>query len=348
VRASGYAGGRTALRLSAHLAVLTVAAVVTGSCGSPGPNTADARAARLAEPGDFPSTLPATLPLHRGIPPGNRLTPARIELGRRLFHDPIVSADSSLACASCHRPELGFSDTVAVSPGVGGRLGRRTTPTLLNRTYGRTFFWDGRAETLEDAVLRPIQDPVELALPLDELTRRLEAHPEYRRAFGRAFHGEPVSPENIGRALASFVRTLVSGDSPADRFAAGDSTALSNEQRAGRRLFFAKARCTLCHGGPNLTDEQFHNTGVAAASGDPGRYGVSGRDEDLGRFKTPTLREIGRRPPFMHDGSLRSLQDVVEFYDRGGGDHPLRSADIHPLGLTAAEQSALAAFLQSL
>jgi cytochrome c peroxidase len=344
VRGNAVTGGRTALRLPARLLPLAVAAaLLPAACSSAERGAAGAEAAAAA-----PAAPPPALALHRNIPPDNPLTPAKVALGRRLFHDPLLSADRSLACASCHRPELGFSDTLAVSPGVDGRVGRRSTPTLLNRAYGRAFFWDGRAETLEDAVLRPIRDPVELALPLAELVRRLDAEPAYREAFRRAFPGESVTQENLGRALASFVRTLITGDSPADRFAAGDSTALTREEREGRRLFFAEARCAQCHAGPNLTDEEFHNTGVASGSADPGRYAVSGRDEDRGRFKTPTLREVGRRPPFMHDGSLRSLEEVIDFYDRGGGDHPLRTGRLRPLRLAPAQKQALAAFVRVL
>jgi cytochrome c peroxidase len=313
-------------------------------CGAPG--------IEPVEPprGPFPPPPPTGLELYRPTPPDNPLTPERVALGRRLFFDPIVSRDGSLSCAGCHVPELGFSDTLRVSAGVEGRLGTRTTPTLLNRAYGRAFFWDGRGAELEEAVVGAIGDPAELDLGLEALVGRLASDESYRRAFTRAFPGEddPVSGSGVARALASYVRTLVSGDAPADRYRIGENGALSEKALEGRRVFQGRARCGVCHAGPNFTDEEFHNTGVAVRSGDPGRYVVTGRDEDRGRFRTPTLREVALTAPYMHDGSVATLEEVVRFYDEGGEPNPNLTPDLRPLALTPGEREALVAFLQAL
>lgn len=319
--------------------------------GSLGPAIAHDRAAEApVRGGGFPAAAfvrpievieppPRGLELYRPVPVENRLTAARAELGRRLFFDARLSRDGSLTCASCHQPELGFSDTVRFSPGVYGRTGTRTTPTLLNRAYGRAFFSDGRAATLEEAVLRPIEDPVELDLPLDRLIGRLQCEATYRESFEDAFPGEGLTRRSLGRALASYVRVLTWGDVPQE---------VRPEIDAGRALFHGRARCATCHAGPNLTLDEFHNTGLASGSGDLGRYAATGRPEDLGRFKTPTLRAIRHTRPYMHDGSLATLSGVVEFYNGGGGPHPGRSPDLRPLGLTPEEIRWLVAFLESL
>jgi len=330
---------------------------VVGEAPAAGPGSSDPMQA--APPLEFVSTAPRGLDLYRPTPDDNAITRERAELGKRLFFDPALSRDGTVACASCHRPELGFSDTLRFSPGVEGRTGSRTTPTLLNRAYGRSFFWDGRKERLEEAVLQPIDNPMEMDQPLDGLVERLEADPETRRGFEEAFPEEGVSAETLGKALATYLRTLLRGEvvgSPSEGRgpedpAAGASLpaeALSEEARRGRALFLGQARCAVCHAGPNLTQEEFHNTGVAAGSGDPGRYRVTGNEADRGRFKNPTLRGIRHTRPYMHDGSQATLEEVVEFYNRGGGSHPNRSPDIRPLGLTPEEFRLLVAFLETL
>jgi len=281
------------------------------------------------------------------VPGENPLTPDRIDLGRRLFFDPRLSGDGSVACASCHRPDRAFSDSVPRSVGALGRRPPRTTPALINRAYGRSFSWDGAARDLEEQALRPIENPSEMALPLDGLERRLNADREYRRAFQRVFGRDP-SAEDAASALAGYLRTIRSGNAPFDRFMAGDGSALVPDARAGFDLFIGRANCAACHLGPNFTDENFHNTGLASLSGDPGRFGVTGDLRDLGAFKTPTLREVEHTAPYMHDGSLATLRDVVDFYDRGGHPHPALDQEIRPLNLSPAETQALVAFLRSL
>jgi cytochrome c peroxidase len=223
----------------------------------------------------------------------------------------------------------------------------------VNRGYGTSFFWDGRAGSLEEAVLLPIANPRELDLPLDSLVARLAADPRYWSLFLEAY-GKGPSRGTVAGALASFVRLIRSGDAPIDRLRTAGSGALSPEARRGRRLFLGKAGCFACHSGPNLTDEAFHDTGVAARSAagggaaDPGRTAITGREEDRGTFKTPTLREVAGRAPYMHDGSLSSLEEVVRFYDRGGGPSPSLDPEIRSLDLSEREIGDLVAFLVSL
>ncbi|MEX2178138.1 MAG: cytochrome c peroxidase [Gemmatimonadaceae bacterium] len=281
------------------------------------------------------------------VPPENALSKAKIELGRRLFFDRRLSADQSTSCASCHRPERAFSDTAPRAIGVFGRVGRRNAPALINVGYGKSFSWDGRTASIEEQVLRAIQDSLELALPLDEMVARLRADAYYRRAYRQSFGGD-VSAEATARALASYLRTLRSGDSPRDRFHLGDTLGLSVEARRGFRLFAGKANCSRCHMGPTLSDEEFHNTGVSFGGGDAGRAEVTGRDGDRGAFNTPTLRDVALTSPYMHDGSFRMLEEVIEFYNRGGGPNPHLDSEIQPLGLTPEEKRSLLAFLQSL
>lgn len=281
------------------------------------------------------------------VPSENPLSASKIELGKRLFFDRALSVDRSMSCASCHRPERAFTDMAPRAIGVFGRVGRRNAPALINVGYGRSFAWDGRATSLEEQVLRAIQDSLELGLSLDDLVARLRADATYRRAFRTSF-GADVSAAHTAHALASYLRTIRSGDSPRDRFHLGDTLGLTAEERRGSRLFAGKANCSRCHMGPTLSDEEFHNTGVSWGAGDSGRVEVTGREADRGAFNTPTLRDIALTAPYMHDGSIGTLEDVIEFYDRGGGTNPLLDPEIRPLGLTAEEKKSLLAFLRSL
>lgn len=290
---------------------------------------------------------PLGLDLFVPIPAENQPTAAGVRLGERLFFDRLLSADQTLNCASCHRPDHAFADVSATSQGVFGRRTKRNAPSLWNAAYGKFFFWDGRIQTLEQQVVQPIINPNEMGLPLEELVDRLREHPEYPEMFQAAFGGEPTQ-DHVARALASYVRTLRSGNSPADRYTLGDSNALHAGARAGFKLFQGKARCTECHIGPLLTDERFHNTGVGWGGDDLGQFGVTGKVEDRGRFNTPSLRNVALTAPYMHDGSLPTLEEVIEFYDGGGKANPNQDPDIRPLRLTTEEKKALAAFLRSL
>ncbi|MDA2929197.1 cytochrome-c peroxidase [Acidobacteria bacterium AH-259-O06] len=278
--------------------------------------------------------IPLGLDLYMPVSEDNPITPEKIELGRRLFHDRRLSRDQSISCASCHDPERAFSDARPVAVGVFGRQGNRNVPAIINRGYGRAFFWDGHVDNLEEQVVQPIQNPKEMDMTLAEVSARVG-----------------LAPDEIANALASYVRSILSGASPFDRFVYGDRDALTAEEQLGLQVFRGKGNCTSCHVGPNFTDEKLHNTGVAWRDGellDPGRFAVTNKREDQGAFKTPSLREIERTAPYMHDGSLDTLEEVVEFYNRGGNRNPYLDSDLRRLHLTAEEKKTLVAFLRSL
>jgi len=302
----------------------------------------------------LPKTLsPDAVPLGldpRPAAPDAPLTAARVALGRRLFFDPILSADNTVACASCHRPEHGFSGGGARPRGVGGRTGARRAPTLFNRAYGTAFFWDGRAATLEEQALQPIENPDEMASSVAAAVGRLRADAAYKDLFASAFD-DGVTAGNLARAIASFERVLLRGDSPVDRFRQrGERTALTSSELHGLWLYEGKGQCWRCHTGTNFTDEGFHNTGVSWGKSpeDAGRHAVTRQEADRGKYKTPTLRGVRLTAPYMHDGSLKTLEDVIEFYDRGCVANPNLDPAIRPLKLTPDERRDLVAFLKSL
>jgi cytochrome c peroxidase len=286
------------------------------------------------------------------VPASNPLACARVELGQRLFFDPRLSRGGETSCSSCHDPSRAFTDGRTVAIGDGGTVGTRNAPTLLGRAYGRSHFWDGRAATLEEQVLQPFTNTREFANSHEEIERRLREGRAYQRAFADAFQGRKPSVELAALALASFVRTLVTGDSPVDRFLLlGDSAALTGVARRGFELFRGKAGCIRCHEPPLFTDETFHNTGIAwrdSVYADSGRNAVTGRYDDIGAFKTPTLRNVTLTAPYTHDGSLPTLEAVVEFYDRGGNPNRHLDPMLRPLNLTGTERSDLVAFLRAL
>jgi cytochrome c peroxidase len=265
-------------------------------------------------------------------------------LGKRLFYEQRLSRDASVSCATCHDPARAFTDGLPRARGVGGKSGPRNTPTIVNRGIGRVQFWDGRSATLEQQALGPIAASVEMDLPLEQALARLGEDSSYRRAFEAVFGGGPTA-ERLGQAIAAYERTIYSVDSPFDRFLAGDEEALGPEARRGLTLFGGKARCGECHSGPNFSDELFHTLGLA---GDAGRGGVTKAPADDAAFKTPTLREVAKTAPYMHDGSLATLEEVVDYYDRGGTPHPNLSPKMTKLGLSAQERTDLVAFLRAL
>jgi cytochrome c peroxidase len=291
--------------------------------------------------------LPRGLDGPRAMPPDNPLTSARVELGRKLFFDPLLSRDRTVACASCHDPSHGFASRDPVAIGIEGKQGRRNAPTILNRAFAASLFWDGRQPTLEAQATKPIEDPLEMANTVEEVVRRLRAHADYPAKFRAAF-GEPPNAANLAKSLAAFQRVLLLGASRVDAFRAGEVTQLNELEKHGLWLWESKGACWKCHSGPNFTDEQFHNTGVSWGSADTGRDGVTRADADRGRFKTPTLRGVAWTAPYMHDGSVATLEAVVEFYNKGGRANPNLDASIKPLDLDAREVRALVAFLRAL
>ena len=285
------------------------------------------------------------------LPDGNPLSAEKIALGRLLYFDSRLSKDGTVSCATCHVPARAFTDGRRVSPGVGQQLGARNSPTIVNRLFSKEQFWDGRAADLEDQVHGPLMNPLEMGMPSDaEVAARMRAITGYPPLFRRAFGDERIEFRRIAEALAAYERTVVSGDSPYDRYLAGDATALSDGQQRGLGVFLGRGRCSTCHVGFNFTDESYRNLGVGAGQPetDLGRYVVTKRDEDRGAFKTPTLRNVARTAPYMHDGSEATLLDVVEFYDRGGNANAWLSKDMQPLSLSAQEKRDLVAFMEAL
>lgn len=290
--------------------------------------------------------IPEGLPSLR-IPDDNPLTAAKVELGKQLYFDPRLSRDNTISCASCHDPEKGWSNGERFATGVGGQVGGRSAPSIVNAAYAPLQFWDGRAEQLEGQALGPIQNPIEMNMTLEEVVEKLNGIEGYRQQFQKVFQSD-VTPENLARAIAAFERTILSGDAPYDRFKAGDTTALSEAAQRGMKVFFNKAQCSACHAGPNFTDAAFHNIGVGmdGEKPDEGRYTVTKMLGDKGSFKTPTLREVARTAPYMHDGRLATLEEVVDYYDKGGVPNPQLDEEIFPLRLSAQEKADLVTFLK--
>jgi cytochrome c peroxidase len=293
------------------------------------------------------------------IPEGNKPTADTIALGRKLFYDSKLSIDASIACASCHSPIHGFTDGLPVSLGVSGQRGKRNAPTVLNAAYLPVQFWDGRAATLELQAAGPIANPVEMNQPHDAAVGRLGSNAEYKKLFAQAFGPGPVTIGKLEMALASFERTLISGNSPFDHYQfGGDKKAMKPAAIRGLALFKDqnKGNCVKCHtieaGYALFTDGKFHNLGVGlSAEGeltDLGRYNETKVEADKGAFRTPTLRNVAHTGPYMHDGSVATLRRVVDFYVGGGSSNPYLDKDIRQLHLSGQERDDLVAFLEAL
>jgi len=287
---------------------------------------------------------PATIP----YPSDNAHTADREQLGRALFFDPRLSGSGKMSCATCHDPDLAWGDGLPVGVGDSQKRLERRTPTILNLAWAPALFWDGRAETLEEQALGPIESPQEMNHPLDQMVARLERLDGYRRLFAAAYPGEPISAATVGKAIATFERGVVSGQAPFDRWLADDTKAMSRAAQRGLEVFEGKARCSKCHTGWRFTDDGFYDIGVSV--GDVGRGKLLPTIPLLRfAFKTPTLRNVAQRAPYLHDGSAATLEAVIELYDRGGlTKRPSLSPEIKPLGLTAAEKKDLVAFLHAL
>lgn len=283
-------------------------------------------------------------------PQDNPYTPEKAELGRLLYFDKRLSADGTISCASCHVPQHAFAEPAAVSTGIRGQQGTRNSPTILNRAYSLAQFWDGRASTLEEQVKGPIANPIEMGNTHDACVNNLKNAAGYRALFAKAFGSEEITIDHVAKAVATFERTLLSGNSPYDRFSAGDKKALTPAQTRGMKIFFKKAKCDKCHEGLNFTSNSYHNLGVGIDKPEPdvGRFAVTKDPRDWGAFKTPTLREVANTAPYMHDGSMKTLEEVVEFYDKGGNWNKNLDPDMKRLSLTRDEKADLVAFMRAL
>ena len=330
-------GGRGAGRVVASTAVALMLGAVAyaAMAGTAGPVAVSFKPADFARPTDIP------------MPADNASTAERVALGAQLFFDPRLSGSGAISCATCHNPGLGWQDAMPTGLGhMGGRL-RRHTPTILNVAYGEPYFWDGRADTLEDQAKGPLAAPAEMNMPPAAVVQTVAGIAGYRDAFARAYPGKPISIDSIASAIAAFERTVVSGSAPFDAWVAGDSDAISPAAKRGYALFTGKANCAVCHQGWRLSDDGFHDIGLPDA--DRGRAAIAAGIPQLEHaFKTPTLRNIRERAPYMHDGSVATLEAVVDHYDTGFQSRVSLDPQMHRLNLSAAEKHDLVEFLDSL
>lgn len=318
-------------------------------CGVAALNTAAAQSVAPGGAGVDPRSLlsdyqrPAKIP----APKTNPSTPEKVALGRMLFFDPRLSGSGVISCGSCHNPALGWSDALPKGLGhMGGRLGRHT-PTIIDVAYGEPYFWDGRAATLEDQAKGPLTSAAEMNMPADNAVGRLRSIPGYVDAFEHAFPGRGVSLDTFAAAVAAYERTVISGSAPFDKWVEGDEQAVSAAAKRGFVLFNGKANCAACHSGWRMTDDGFHDIGLPG--NDRGRAAVAPGIVQLEHaFKTPTLRNINQRAPYMHDGSVATLAAVIDHYDHGFEHRDSLDSQVHALNLTADEKADLLAFLDTL
>lgn len=332
-------GTRHGLRHHARtilLACTLVAGLTLGGCSG----TTEAPPPAVIEiPDGFPQP---------SYPADNQPTTDRIALGKRLFFDKQISRTGEVACGSCHLQENAFADPRQLSIGIEGRIGKRNAPSLANMLFNTSFFWDGGVPTLEQQAIGPIINPLEMDMTMGEVVTRVAADPTYVDMFKRAYNAEPT-PGYVTKAIASFVRTLVSGHSRYDKYSFGDNTAMTAAELRGKDVFFGeKAECFHCHIGFNFTNNAFRNNGLYLDYADHGRQLITELSVDQGLFKVPTLRNIALTAPYMHDGSLATLEDVVDHYMSGGKGHPNRDVLIHKFTLTDEEKADLIAFMKSL
>jgi cytochrome c peroxidase len=313
------------------------------------------------DPQAYPLAIPKNFPPMQ-IPADNPLTEAGVALGRKLFWDPILSRDSSMSCASCHLPQFSLTDGKAVSTGVDGVAGTRSSMSLLNVGFGNDgFFWDGRISTLEEQALIPVEDPIELHHSWPEVEKKLRSHPSYPAEFRAAFgikDRKEITKALAAKALAQFERTLISGNSKYDRFLRGELF-LDDDEEVGRQLYFdlpdnlPDAECGHCHNDPLFTTNTYFNNGITPTDADLnfpdlGRGKVTGLKIDRGKFKTPTLRNIEFSAPYMHDGRFKTLEEVIEHYNSGGHPAVNKDSNVRKLNLTNEQKRQLLAFIKTL
>jgi len=306
------------------------------------------------------ATIPAVAtkapPVPLGLPPlsipeDNPMTPEKIELGKMLYFDTRLSGDGTVSCATCHDPKAGWTERRATSEGIGKQRGGRNSPSVINAAYATSQFWDGRAKTLEEQALGPIENPIEMGHKLPSMIADLSKVGVYQEQFKKVF-GSEVTAENLAKAIAAFERTVLSGNSPYDVYEAGDKNALNESQKKGRELF-ENAGCTACHAPPLFSNYRFFNAGVGMnkEKPDPGRKDVTKDDADMGKFRVPALRSVADTGPYFHDGSVEKLEDAVALMAAGGLDNPNRSIlfnSIRERKLTAEEQKHIVEFLKAL
>lgn len=293
--------------------------------------------------------LPATPP----HPQDNAPTPQRVALGKKLFFDPRLSGDGNMSCATCHSPLMGWSDGLPTAKGVKSMVLGRASPTVVNTAYNSLQMWDGRKKSLEDQAMGPMEASVEMNMDTQRLFVWLNGHEGYRALFAAAYPGKPIDADTLSKAIASFERTVISNTSPFDQWVAGKKGALKPDQVKGFALFIdpKKANCASCHSGPNFTDNSFHNLGLASfgkENPDMGRYAQKPVASLKGAFKTPTVREAANTAPYLHDGSMKTLEDLIDFYAKGGLVKTNLSANMKELTLSKEEKQQLASFLQAL
>jgi cytochrome c peroxidase len=288
-------------------------------------------------------------------PEDNPYTPQKAELGRLLYYDTRLSANNTISCASCHGVDSCFTDLTPVAVGINGQYGARNSPTIVNAAYARQLFWDGRAESLEEQAKGPLANVKEMALDDDvhkayiQCQERINAIPGYRKLFKEVFGSEECNIDMISKAIATFERLILSGNSAFDQYLAGDKSAMTPDQIAGYDLFRRKG-CAQCHIPPVFRSSGFANIGIGMDKPEPdlGRYNVTHRKSDWGSFKMPTLREVSKTAPYMHDGSMQTLEEVIDYYDRGGNPNPNLDRLMRPLHLSAEEKKQLISFMYAL
>jgi cytochrome c peroxidase len=301
-----------------------------------------------ATPANAPPKAPLGL-LPITWPADNPWSAAKAGLGKLLYFDTRLSADQTVSCATCHNPKFGFTDGAAVSTGIRGQKGGRSAPTVINRAWSLAQFWDGRAATLEAQAVGPMANPIEMGNTHRAIVKAIQDVAGYRPLFAEAFGDDDINIDRIGKAIATFERTVVSGDSPYDRWKTGKANAMSPAAQRGLKVF-KKAQCDACHEGQNFTSNMYSNIGIGIdkPTPDEGRSAISKDPSDWGAFKTPTLRDIEFTAPYMHDGSLKTLEEVVDYYDKGGTPNKNLDPKIKPQHLTAAEKTDLVVFMKAL
>ncbi|MDG2308440.1 MAG: cytochrome c peroxidase [Candidatus Binatia bacterium] len=337
-------------------ALVLIAAIVATTFTANSAVAEDAKPKReIVKSGDYELVLPLGLQADSAyIPEDNPLSAEKVSLGKLLFFDKRLSKDGNISCASCHNPFHGFADTDPTSSGVGFLTGLRNSPTSINRLFSAEQFWDGRAKDLEEQSHGPLTNPVEMAMAShDDVVKEVARLQGYAPLFEKAFGKGEITMPRIAQAIASYERTVLAGNAPYDRYRAGNKGAMSAEQVKGLELFEGKADCATCHVSFNFSDEMYHNLGVGwDAKGkkfaDPGRFDMTEKDADKGKFKTPTLRNVTDTAPYMHDGSEATLRDVMVLYNRGGNANPGLDAKMKALNLSDTEIDALVAFMFAL